>query len=146
MGYAKLAFKKRRRSRARGGGAAEATNVVELYLADRRTCAFLRPAERFERAASAQLFGGELGESCTQLCARKQMRCEDAQLPFANKCSLLKEAFPCEQGCAHQVGAEIPCYVSDAARNTHQQCLVTWEMSPTCDIFASFSRRLCVCV
>ena len=82
IGYAKLAFKKRRNHRARGGGAAKPTNVVELYLADRRTCGFLRPAERFERAASAQIFGGELGESCSQLCARKKVRDRSYSIPL----------------------------------------------------------------
>ena len=129
----------------RGVGAGEGAEVVNLLLADRRECDFLEPTERFERAPGAEVFGGELGESCSQVCTRKGRRCDDAQLLFANKCSLLRKHFPCENGCTHQVGAEIPCYVDDASRNTHHQCLVTWEMFPTCDIFASFSKRLCVC-
>merc|ERR1711879_666492 len=65
------------------------------------------------------------GESCNRLCWRLSMRCDAQELEYLNTCEVLKSAFRCEQGCGHQVGKEIPCYVHDSTRDTAQQCLVT---------------------
>lgn len=44
----------------------------------------------------------------------------------------MKSWFPCENGCGHQVGLEIPCYVHDPSIDTALQCLITDDAIPTC--------------
>ena len=65
---------------------------------------------------------------------------------FANNCEALLEHFPCEAGCGHQIGDEIPCYVSDPTSQTYRQCLVTEQRMPRCRASHGSTTRLCVCV
>lgn len=67
------------------------------------------------------------------------------QHEFANNCEAMREAFACELGCGHQVGAEIPCYVHQSKRDTFQQCLVTDEVTSLCGASHPATTRLCGC-
>ena len=44
-------------------------------------------------------------------------RCDPRELEFANTCEALMAHFPCEGGCGHQIGDEIPAYVADRFGN-----------------------------
>jgi len=96
------------------------------------------PQQRAEKAAP--------GESCAGLCSRLEMRCEVSELEFVNTCEALRRVFPCEDGCGHQVGQEIPAYVHDRSRDTALQCLVTDDAIPTCETKVPATTRLCACV
>ena len=126
----------------RGGG-----RGGNLYLVDRRVAAnFLKPNERLTRAFEMKEIAAKAGQNCDTVCAQHSLRCNQEQLEFVNDCVALKRAFPCEEGCGHQVGIEIPCYVHDAGRDTSHQCLVTDEAVSTCSASHSATTRLCACV
>ena len=61
-------------------------------------------------------------------------------------CEALARHFPCEAGCGHQVGDELPAYVHDSALDTYQQCLVSDITFSTCEAAFSKTTRLCRCV
>jgi len=63
-----------------------------------------------------------------------------------NTCEALKQHFPCEDGCGHQVGQEIPAYVHDRSRDTALQCLVTDDAISSCGAHVPVTTRLCVCI
>ena len=121
-----------------------------LLLVDRRRGAdFLAPAEGLRPKAGLLVVAagpGQAGVSCAALCAQKGKRCEEQQLEFVNDCAPLLKAFPCEAGCGHQVGIEIPAYVHDASRDTGHQCLTTDEAVSSCAAAHPATRRLCACV
>eukprot|EP00439_Symbiodinium_sp_Y106_P046449 s961_g5.t3 len=99
---------------------------ARVYLADRMKSQGLLPdAERAEPHLLRRIEKAQPGESCANLCARIGMHCADLELEFINNCAALKRFFPCEEGCGHQVGQEIPCYVHDISKDTGKQCLVT---------------------
>lgn len=52
------------------------------------------------------------------------LRCVDADFWFINSCTELRRAFPCEGGCAVELGHDVPNYVVDARQPTYQKCLV----------------------
>ncbi|KAJ1620888.1 GNT-I family-domain-containing protein [Pavlovales sp. CCMP2436] len=120
-----------------------------VLLVDRRSAYGARwlPAdERIERASGAQLLPAPApGVSCDEACAGRGLRCEEAQLQLANSCEALRANFACEAGCGHQLGDEIPCYVTDPARDTHGVCLHSDVLSRCAAAFKS-TQRLCVCV
>ena len=58
----------------------------------------------------------------------------------------LARHFPCEAGCGHQVGDELPADVHDSALDTYQQCLVSDIAFSTCEAAFSKTTRLCRCV
>jgi len=89
---------------------------------------------------------GEQGESCLDACKRGSLVCDDEQLYFLNECNRLQDAFPCEDGCAHQVGEELPVYVSDPEQMTYRQCLVTFISAMHCHTSHESTRRLCACM
>ena len=121
-----------------------------LLLVDRRKGAgFLAAEEALLPAAGLQEVAAEpsqAGVSCASLCQLKGLRCDAQQLEFANDCVPLLRHFPCEAGCGHQVGTEIPCYVHDAQRDTGHQCLTTDEAVSDCNAAHPATRRLCACV
>ena len=118
-----------------------------VLLVDRRAGArWLPAAERIERRADARTIAARApGVSCDRACEAEGMRCDEAQLQFANTCAELRSHFPCEHGCGHQLGDEIPCYVTDRARDTSLVCLHSDVVSKCAAAFRS-TTRLCVCV
>lgn len=118
-----------------------------LLLVDRRAGARWLPAPlRLERRADARTVAARTaGASCDATCALEGLRCDPAQLQFANSCAELRAHFACERGCGHQVGEEIPCYVSDRERDTAGVCLHS-DIVSTCAAAFRATTRLCVCV
>jgi alpha-1,3-mannosyl-glycoprotein beta-1,2-N-acetylglucosaminyltransferase len=118
-----------------------------VLLVDRRSGeAWLPPKRRIARHPQAQtLAASAAGQSCDAACAERGLRCDEEQLQFCNNCRDLRAHFPCEGGCGHQVGAEIPCYVSEAGRDTHTVCLHSDVISKCAAAFKA-TTRLCVCV
>jgi len=118
-----------------------------LALVDRRQGeGVLQPEELWQPRAGRRVAKAEKGESCDGLCRRLGMRCEARELEFVNNCETMLREFPCEDGCGHQVGKEIPCYVHDATRDTALQCLITDDALPTCEARIPATTRLCACV
>ena len=55
--------------------------------------------------------------------------------------------FPCPAGCGHQLGVELPAYVTSKAEATAGQCLIAnGGATPTCAAKHRATQRLCVCV
>lgn len=49
---------------------------------------------------------------------------------FINSCKELRQHFPCEQGCALELGPDVPNYVQDPKLSTFHQCLVCVSSCP----------------
>jgi len=116
-----------------------------LLLADRRMCPYLEDSERLFPNPDVRYIAAKRGDSCTNACATIDRRCVANQLQWANKCEVLAKLFPCEAGCGHQVGAEIPAYVVERSQLTFQQCLTSDELSESCNAAHSATRRVCPC-
>lgn len=126
-------------ARADGGG--------RLFVVDRRRGGqFLAEDEAWKPAVGAKTMVARQGQSCESRCGQEGMRCAERELEFVNSCADLAAHFPCEAGCGHQIGEEIPCYVSDPAAPTYQQCLVTEQRMPRCKAAHRSTTRLCSCV
>eukprot|EP00933_Yihiella_yeosuensis_P072446 TRINITY_DN8082_c1_g4_i1.p1 TRINITY_DN8082_c1_g4~~TRINITY_DN8082_c1_g4_i1.p1 ORF type:complete len:578 (+),score=76.01 TRINITY_DN8082_c1_g4_i1:266-1999(+) len=120
---------------------------LNVALVDRRQGKGILPENELWLPIPGQrLEAARAGESCDSVCQRLGHRCVQRQLEYANACEHLKQYFPCEAGCGHQVGQEIPCYVHDKSRDTAGQCLVTDEAAPSCEAKHPSTTRLCVCV
>lgn len=65
------------------------------------------------------------------------------QLQFVNRCTQLKRFFPCERGCAHEVGQDLPVYVNTTIK-TQGYCLYSTDVQPLCDYAVTATQRLCV--
>jgi hypothetical protein len=121
-----------------------------VLIVDRRAAAALLEAagkgeEAWRPKVGAVTVAANRGQSCDERCKGKG-RCVERELEFANNCDALMAHFPCENGCGHQIGDEIPCYVSDPAAPTFRQCLVTEQRMPKCSARHPSTSRLCVCV
>lgn len=66
------------------------------------------------------------------------------QLQFVNRCTQLKRFFPCERGCTHEVGQDLPVYVNTTIK-TQGYCLYSTDVQPLCDYAVTATQRLCVC-
>ncbi|KAL3905607.1 MAG: hypothetical protein SGPRY_010856, partial [Prymnesium sp.] len=108
----------------RGGGL--------LLLADRRRCPYLGVEERLLPGPRDRPVPTTEGISCEQACFDAGGRCEARTLEFGNRCEILQRYFPCEAGCGHQVGPELPAYASSSSLDTYKQCLVTDIAISTC--------------
>ena len=86
----------------------------------------------------------DVAESCDALCNRKGMTCRTPELVFVNNCEALMAHFPCENGCGHQVGGDIPNYVVNREEPTFQQCLIS-DGGTDCRSAHHSTQRLCVC-
>lgn len=118
-----------------------------VILVDRRQGSGILPeADLMTPNKELRIGSADRGQNCDAFCRAHRMRCDASQLEFINHCSVLKQYFPCENGCGHQVGLEIPCYVHDPAIDTALQCLVTDEATPTCHAGHRSTSRLCACV
>jgi len=119
-----------------------------FLIADERKCDFLpegllrRPAEGF-RAVPAQ----ELDQSCDTACGHLGLRCDASHFEYVNRCSALKEHFPCEDGCqGGVVGPDIPNYQDSRKKlEFYHKCLTT-ETNPSCGAKHMSGKRLCPCV
>ena len=121
---------------------------VTLYVADARKCAWLAPGERVDRPAAAVTAPARAaGVSCDEACAGRGLRCDARLLVFADACAALAAHFPCPAGCGHQLGVELPAYVTSKAEATAGQCLIAnGGATPTCAAKHRATQRLCVCV
>ena len=121
---------------------------VTLYVADARKCAWLAPGERVDRpAAAVDVAARAAGVSCDEACAGRGLRCDARLLVFADACAALAAHFPCPAGCGHQLGVELPAYVTSKAEATAGQCLIAnGGATPTCAAKHRATQRLCVCV
>jgi len=117
-----------------------------LVLADRRKCPWLPPQHAFRAAHAWREVKAAPGASCAAACQGAGMRCQARELEWVMSCEALARHFPCEAGCGHQVGDELPAYVHDSALDTYQQCLVSDIAFSTCEAAFSKTTRLCRCV
>ncbi|CAE7203368.1 Mgat1 [Symbiodinium natans] len=119
---------------------------LPLALIDRRQGEGILPEKDLWRAEPGNiLMKAKPGKSCDSACGAVGLKCDIRQMEYANNCKALKQHFPCENGCGHQVGAEIPCYVHEKTRDTALQCLVTDESAPNCSAQHPATTRLCTC-
>lgn len=116
-----------------------------LILADRRRCPYLEGNEQLRPDPQARAIGAANGASCTETCKAAGGRCDTATLEWGNTCEMLETHFPCEAGCGHQVGPELPAYASSPTLDTYQQCLVSDIAISQCDAKYAKTRRLCFC-
>jgi hypothetical protein len=96
----------------------------------------------------ARLVAGERGQSCDVVCAAWSLKCLPMELlkfasPPGLACAQMKQLFPCEQGCGHQVGTELPAY--SHAADTFHQCLVGDSVAPSCEASHPDTARACTC-
>jgi len=117
-----------------------------VFADQRKAKAYLRSSDIIRPNSVGELFAGKPGQSCTTVCRAKGKRCEEKELNFANTCEALLAKFPCEAGCGHQMGLEIPSYVTDPKERTYQQCLVSDEVYPKCNAKHPITARLCICI
>ena len=117
-----------------------------VYLLDMRRCPWLNE-ERISDADSVVIKASQPGVACTSVCRAAQKTCDPKLLVFADRCDLLRKHFPCDAGCGHQLGPELPAFVARPGRDTSGQCLVaSGGFTPTCDAKHPATQRLCVCV
>eukprot|EP00927_Polykrikos_kofoidii_P072523 TRINITY_DN68627_c0_g1_i1.p1 TRINITY_DN68627_c0_g1~~TRINITY_DN68627_c0_g1_i1.p1 ORF type:complete len:772 (-),score=77.23 TRINITY_DN68627_c0_g1_i1:49-2364(-) len=127
-------------------GQSPSQSRVTVIAVDRRSAKqYLNPSERLDRMQEMRIIPGKRNKDCNDVCDAEGMKCDAGQLHFANTCSELLQAFPCEQGCAHQVGKELPAYVSGDHESTHGQCLVTFISKLDCKGKHASTSRLCAC-
>ncbi|CAJ1423835.1 unnamed protein product [Effrenium voratum] len=120
---------------------------VPVALVDRRQGEGLLPdSELWLPHPDVAIMTGKPNQACQQVCQQAGMACNARQLEFVNRCEVLKKHFPCENGCGHQVGPELPSYVQDRKRDTAMQCLVTDESPPNCAAHHPATTRLCACL
>lgn len=119
---------------------------VPLLMVDKRSqLGLLRPEEQLRFNVNFEVVPGSQGKSCVEVCQSRNAKCDKQQIYFLNDCNLLKKHFPCEAGCAHQVGKELPVYVPDPAQSTKGQCLITFISPATCEAKHKSTSRLCPC-
>ena len=103
-------------------------------------------------------------ESCDEVCARfsatqsgtqseaqsgtrsgTRYVCDNAQMQYVNRCSVLMEHFPCEKGCFSEVGQDLPAYVAFADPRENGVCLFSFDVQPLCQYAMMKTQRMCVC-
>ena len=117
-----------------------------LLLADRRKSPFLRDDERLAPQQGGRNVVAAAGKSCQDACVAEGGRCVQKELEWANNCEALMAAFPCEAGCGHQVGPELPAYATSPTLDTHKQCLISDIAISKCEAKFAKTSRLCRCV
>ena len=88
---------------------------------------------------------GIVNVTVTFSCRNQEMECNSHEFWFINSCEELSKHFPCEQGCAVELGNDVPNYVVDASLGSFQTCLVN-QKQPKCEAANPSTRRLCPCV
>ncbi|KAK3249887.1 hypothetical protein CYMTET_9854 [Cymbomonas tetramitiformis] len=87
-------------------------------------------------------------ENCAQVCSSHGLKCSADGLRAVNSCKILKEKFPCENGCSESFGPDQPAYVVPSALRMHQPgvCLVNQRGDMfSCDGKHPNTRRICTC-
>eukprot|EP00929_Paragymnodinium_shiwhaense_P084326 TRINITY_DN4507_c0_g1_i1.p1 TRINITY_DN4507_c0_g1~~TRINITY_DN4507_c0_g1_i1.p1 ORF type:complete len:836 (-),score=194.41 TRINITY_DN4507_c0_g1_i1:209-2716(-) len=123
------------------------SRATVLMLDKRSPLDTLPEGSRIRLSKSTLVQTSKQGQSCNEACRElgPGHKCDVEQMEFMNDCNILKEHFGCEAGCAHQVGKELPCYVSDDKQPTWRQCLVTFISVMNCESKHKSTRRLCSC-
>ena len=120
-----------------------------LLLIDKRTYKYGDVSQKLTIPNGITMVGAHKGENCIEACARIEggnKKCVQDAFEFLNTCEALKKIFKCENGCGHQIGAEIPCYVEDDHQPTNKQCLVTdGGGAIKCSPSHRSTKRLCGC-
>ena len=119
---------------------------AHLLLADQRRCTLLPDELRVFPKRNYLDLVAHIGETCSDACARKGLRCDEPELEWVNNCDALQKHFACEGGCGHQVGSELPAYASDVSLDTYQQCLFSDIAVSKCDSRYTKTIRLCRCL
>mmetsp|Transcript_21667 Transcript_21667/g.50652 ORF Transcript_21667/g.50652 Transcript_21667/m.50652 type:complete len:791 (+) Transcript_21667:45-2417(+) len=120
---------------------------MNVIMVDRRSPRHWLPQrEQHNPPEGMRVIAAPQQTHCAGACQQIGMGCKPAYMDFVNNCEMLKQHFPCEAGCAHQVGKELPAYVTDMDQPTRQQCLVTFISKMTCDGHHPSTARLCACV
>ena len=120
-----------------------------VLVVDRRTCTFLPETQRLTLPDNARIVAANAAnQDCHETCRSQNLKCEDHLLRFISAdCDALQKAFPCEHGCGHQLGTELPAYVTSPQEATFGQCLMTNHAKPsTCDAKHQATVRLCPCI
>ncbi|CAK9001972.1 unnamed protein product [Durusdinium trenchii] len=119
---------------------------IPLLLVDKRSSrGYLHREDQLRLDPGYEVVAGARGLSCDEVCKLRGSSCDKMQLFFLNDCNLLRKHFPCEAGCAHQVGKELPVYVPDEFQPTYRQCLLTFISPMNCEAKHSSTSRLCAC-
>ena len=116
-----------------------------LLLADRRRCPYLEREEQLRPEPTDRPIAAAAGVSCVDACRDAGGACDPSTLEWGNSCEMLRAHFPCEAGCGHQVGPELPAYASSSSLDTYQQCLVSDIAVSKCEAKYAKTRRLCFC-
>jgi len=119
---------------------------ARVLLVDQRGSKGYLHSEQLRMSKHCKPVAGARGESCSAACSARGLECDVAQMHFLNDCHALKRHFACEEGCAHQVGKELPVYVPDDFQPTYRQCLVTFISAMNCDAKHASTARLCACM
>ena len=98
----------------------------------------------------SHIVAANLDETCNEACLRistdtKHYICNENQLQFLNRCPVIRQYFPCEKGCEHEVGQDLPVYVNSSDLNTNGFCLFSTDVQPICDYSIQVTQRLCTC-
>jgi len=116
-----------------------------VHFADRRISMLLRPDEQLRPHPSMQAVKAAQGVDCDSTCSKVGKSCDNSQLPFLNTCEALAQVFPCEKGCGHQTGGDIPNYVLAPHQPTRFMCLIS-DGGSMCNAAHPDTQRLCPCV
>ncbi|DBA72905.1 TPA: hypothetical protein ACH3X2_009866 [Trebouxia sp. C0005] len=116
-----------------------------LLLADQRFCPLLPEQHSMKPRKGLRAFPAAQHESCYAACRNQEMECNSHEFWFINSCEELSKHFPCEQGCAVELGNDVPNYVVDVSLGSFQTCLVN-QKQPKCEAANPSTRRLCPCV
>ena len=104
-------------------------------------------AEAPKDASGGVPVGGDYGESCSDVCRKRGMACEDSALHAVNNCNSLTALFKCTK-CERNEGPDQPCQVNPSAGiGTHGECLLKSNTDTlTCEGKHPKTRRACVCL
>jgi len=127
-------------------GRQASTNVPVLAVDMRSKRSHLLPSEQLLRDPAMVPVTAAPEIDCLTACQKKGMHCDVDQMHFLNDCNELRKHFACEEGCAHQVGKELPVYVTGDVEATHKQCLVTFISPMSCTGQHKSTSRLCACM
>ena len=103
--------------------------------------------EQIQKKASMQQVVGEIGDSCSEVCLKKDLQCDDHFLPLVNSCAALEAVFDCKE-CKDSAGPDQPARIADAAPPGKQPgtCLVNQDPQYfRCEGKWEFAQRLCPC-
>ena len=117
-----------------------------MFFADRYKAKLLPNEARILPSPNISFIAAAQGRNCIETCSSIGKVCDDKQQEFANNCETMASLFPCEAGCGHQMGAELPAYVPDQIPATFQQCLIFTEGVASCKSAHKSTARACACL